>query len=308
MKKKKSVIAIMGPTASGKTELALSLAKEIPSEIISVDSALIYRGMDIGTAKPSIAERKSIPHHLIDIKTPAESYSVANFVDDALSLIEDIKNRNKTPILVGGTMMYFKSLIYGINDLPCASQDIRLILEKECEQLGLDYLHEQLAQVDTLSASRIHRNDKQRILRALEVFRLTGKSLTDLNIENKRKMTIMNDVLQCTLKIEDRCLLHKRIAQRFMHMIDLGFEKEVLHLRQCSKLHMNLPSIRSVGYRQMWSYLDGEITYRDMIDKSIAASRQLAKRQLTWLRNWGNLFSLNFQDDDNISKILDQLH
>lgn len=285
------VVFLMGPTASGKTALALALAEQQPVEIISVDSALIYRGMDIGTAKPSAAELAAVPHHLIDILDPAQAYSAADFRTDALRLIADIQQRGALPLLVGGTMLYFKALLEGISPLPEASPEIRAQIEAEAAAQGWAALHGQLAQVDPVSAARIHPNDPQRINRALEVFRLTGRSLTELTAEKGEAFPY--PVCQFAIAPTERAELHRRIALRFDQMLAQGFEQEVRLLKQRTDLHPDLPSIRCVGYRQMWDYLDGLVPYDEMVYRGVAATRQLAKRQLTWLRSWQNLSWLN---------------
>lgn len=281
------ILCLMGPTASGKTALALEIAKQIPAEIISVDSALVYRQMDIGTAKPTAEELAIAPHHLIDIIDPLESYSAADFRTDALALIPQIIAKGRLPILVGGTMLYFKALIDGISPLPEADADVRLEIEREAESIGWDGLHQQLAEIDPVSAARIHPNDPQRINRAIEVYRLTGKSMTELT-ETKSE-PLPYQVCQFAIAPQERTMLHERIAQRFELMLQQGFEHEVRQLYQRGDLHPGLPSIRCVGYRQMWEYLDGLVTYDEMVYRGIAATRQLAKRQLTWLRSWPDL-------------------
>jgi tRNA dimethylallyltransferase len=279
-----AVIFIMGPTASGKTALATALYQQLPSELISVDSALIYRGMNIGTAKPTAAELALAPHHLLDIREPEQSYSAADFRTDALRLITEIQHRGNIPILVGGTMLYFKALLEGISPLPEADAAIRQQLECEAQKRGWPALHDELAQVDPVSAARIHPNDPQRINRALEVYRITGRSLTELTADKGEPFAF--PVHQFAIAPEDRAVLHLRIAQRFEQMLAAGFEQEVIALRQRVGLDPDLPSMRCVGYRQMWQYLEGDCNYAQMTERGIAATRQLAKRQLTWLRNW----------------------
>lgn len=281
------ILCLMGPTASGKTALALEIAKQIPAEIISVDSALVYRQMNIGTAKPTPEELAIAPHHLIDIIDPLESYSAADFRADALALIPEIQAKGRLPILVGGTMLYYKALIEGISPLPEADAEVRLQIEGEAAQIGWDGLHQQLAVFDPVAAARIHPNDPQRINRAIEVYRLTGKSMTELT-ETKGE-PLPYAVRQFAIAPQERSMLHERIAQRFELMLQQGFEQEVKQLYQRGDLHPGLPSIRCVGYRQMWEYLDGLVTYDEMVYRGIAATRQLAKRQLTWLRSWPNL-------------------
>jgi tRNA dimethylallyltransferase len=297
----------MGPTASGKTALALALAQALPVEIISVDSALIYRGMDIGTAKPSAAELAAVPHHLIDILDPAQAYSAADFRTDALRLISEIQGRGALPVLAGGTMMYFKALLEGISPLPEADLAVRAQLEAEAAAHGWEQLHQQLALVDPVSAARIHPNDPQRINRALEVYRLTGRSLTELTVDKGEPFP--HPVCQFAIAPSERAELHRRIALRFDIMLAQGFEQEVRRLKQRTDLHADLPSIRCVGYRQMWDYLDGLVSYDEMVYRGIAATRQLAKRQLTWLRSWQNLNWLNadVNQKENLQAVLTSL-
>ncbi|PCJ30812.1 MAG: tRNA (adenosine(37)-N6)-dimethylallyltransferase MiaA [Gammaproteobacteria bacterium] len=273
----------MGPTAAGKTDLALALAKKYPVELISVDSALVYQGMDIGTAKPEADILKEFPHHLIDIMQPTESYSAGGFRDDALILMADITNRGKVPLLVGGTMLYFKALQQGLADLPSADPTIRLQLEAELAQFGLAHLHQRLALVDPVSAARIHINDPQRIQRALEVHMITGRSLTDLTRE--QTVDFPYRVAKIILSPFERSVLHQRIALRYKNMIKEGFIDEVKGLFDSGLYHPDLPAIRAVGYRQAWSYLSGEYDLDTFIEKAIIATRQMAKRQLTWLRS-----------------------
>ncbi len=295
------VIAIMGPTASGKTGLALEIAAQVDSEIISVDSALVYKGMDIGTAKPTLEERAGVAHHLIDIIDPVETYSVSQFVKDTNALIGEIVARGKVPILAGGTMMYFNALINGISPLPKSDENIRDEITKQAQQLGWPKLHDELRGVDPVNGERIHPNDPQRITRALEVFRSTGKTLTYWQQQEGEKCPY--DIAQFAIAPADRAVLHSRIATRFDMMLEQGFEKEVLKLYERSDLHEALPSIRSVGYRQMWQYLDGQLSYAEMREKGIIATRQLAKRQLTWLRGWEQVTWLDTFANDNLTKI-----
>ena len=278
------VICLYGPTAAGKTALAIALAEQLPAELISVDSALIYRGMDIGTAKPSAAELARAPHRLIDICDPGESYSAAQFALHARQHIDDIIAAGRTPLLVGGTMLYFKALLEGMSTLPVADPAIRAELQQQLSQQGSAALHQQLALVDPVSAARIHPNDPQRISRALEVFRCSGQSLTALS--QQRHGALPYPVLQLAVAPQQRAYLHQRIELRFRQMVSAGLQAEVEKLRARGDLHKDLPAIRSVGYRQMWEYLDGDYSYDEMINRGIFASRQLAKRQLTWLRKW----------------------
>jgi len=276
------VWCLMGPTASGKSAAAMLVARHLPVEIVSVDSALVYRDMDIGTAKPSAAEQALVPHHLIDLIDPAEHYSAARFRADALCLIDQIRARGNMPLLVGGTMLYFKALREGLDDLPVADALVRARIEREAEQLGWPALHARLAAVDAPTAARLAPHDSQRILRALEVWQLTGKPLSTLHGQ-MREVTPMQ-FINIALEPSDRARLHARIEQRFDAMLERGFLDEVRRLRARGDLHPDLPSMRCVGYRQAWAYLDGQIHGAEMRGQSIAATRQLAKRQLTWLR------------------------
>ena len=295
------VIAIMGPTASGKTGLALDIAAKVESEVISVDSALVYKGMDIGTAKPTQEEQAGVVHHLIDIIDPAQSYSVSQFVNDTNALIGDILARGKVPILAGGTMMYFNALINGISPLPKSDEKIRDEITQQAQRLGWSKLHDELRGVDPISGERIHPNDPQRITRALEVYRSTGKTLTHWQQQEGEKCPY--NIAQFAIAPADRAVLHERIATRFDLMLEQGFENEVVKLYERSDLHEDLPSIRSVGYRQMWQYLDGQLSYSEMRERGIIATRQLAKRQLTWLRGWEQVTWLDTFANDNLTKI-----
>lgn len=277
-------IFLMGPTASGKTDLAIQLRQQLPVEVISVDSALIYRGMDIGTAKPSKAELALAPHRLIDICDPAESYSAANFRTDALREMQEISAQGKIPLLVGGTMLYYKALLEGLSPLPSADEKVRSEIETKAALIGWAGLHQELSKIDPISAQRINPNDSQRINRALEVFYLTGKTLTELTAQKGEALPY--DILQFAIAPEQREVLHLRIEQRFHKMIELGFQQEVEKLYRRPDLNENLPSIRCVGYRQMWEYLRGDYDHDEMVFRGICATRQLAKRQITWLRGW----------------------
>ncbi|WP_290521864.1 tRNA (adenosine(37)-N6)-dimethylallyltransferase MiaA [Aggregatibacter sp. oral taxon 458] len=277
-------IFLMGPTASGKTDLAIQLRQQLPVEVISVDSALIYRGMDIGTAKPSKAELALAPHRLINICDPAESYSAANFRTDALREMQEISAQGKIPLLVGGTMLYYKALLEGLSPLPSADEKVRSEIEAKAALVGWGGLHQELSKIDPISAQRINPNDSQRINRALEVFYLTGKTLTELTAQKGE--TLPYDILQFAIAPEQREVLHLRIEQRFHKMIELGFQQEVEKLYRRPDLNENLPSIRCVGYRQMWEYLRGDYDHDEMVFRGICATRQLAKRQITWLRGW----------------------
>jgi len=277
-------IFLMGPTASGKTDLAIQLRQQLPVEVISVDSALIYRGMDIGTAKPSKAELALAPHRLIDICDPAESYSAANFRTDALREMQEISAQGKIPLLVGGTMLYYKALLEGLSPLPSADEKVRSEIEAKAALIGWGGLHQELSKIDPISAQRINPNDSQRINRALEVFYLTGKTLTELTAQKGEALPY--NILQFAIAPEQREVLHLRIEQRFHKMIELGFQQEVEKLYRRPDLNENLPSIRCVGYRQMWEYLRGDYDHDEMVFRGICATRQLAKRQITWLRGW----------------------
>jgi tRNA dimethylallyltransferase len=288
MSTKPLAVAIMGPTASGKTASALAIAERIPSEIISVDSALVYRGMDIGTAKPTREELAAVPHHLIDIIDPLDSYSVAQFRKDTLRLVEEINARGKLPLLVGGTMLYFKGLADGLDDLPGADPAVRAALDEEAARLGWPAMHARLAAVDPETAARLAPADSQRIQRALEIYTLSGKPMSEL-LALREKTELQFDLLSFALEPSDRAVLHKRIARRFDIMLEEtpqgNLITEVEALRKRGDLHLGLPSIRCVGYRQAWEYLDGTIDYAAMRETGIIATRQLAKRQLTWLRS-----------------------
>ena len=314
-------LAIAGPTASGKTAAALALARLLAergqaAEIISVDSALVYRGMDIGTAKPSREVLAAHPHRLIDILDPAESYSAAQFRTDALQAMAEITARGKVPLLVGGTMLYYKALLEGLADMPSADPAIRAELEARAAAEGWEALHRELAEVDPQSAARIHPNDPQRLTRALEVYRVSGLSMTEHRLRqaagNPDAGTsgagqLPYTVAQLAIAPAQRQVLHDRIAQRFRVMLEQGFVEEVEALRRRSDLHAGLPSIRAVGYRQVWEYLDGELSRDDMVERGIIATRQLAKRQFTWLRGWENLHWLDSLACDNLSRALKYL-
>ncbi|MFO1339993.1 MAG: tRNA (adenosine(37)-N6)-dimethylallyltransferase MiaA [Burkholderiaceae bacterium] len=280
-------VGLAGPTASGKTGLALRLAEAFPVEIVSVDSALVYRGMDIGTAKPSAAERAAVPHHLIDILDPREAYSAARFVADARRLIGEIRQRGRLPLLVGGTMLYFKALVDGIDALPAADAAVRATLDAEAARAGWPSLHARLAQVDPATAARLAPNDAQRVQRALEVFELTGQPLSAFHSRSHAPPAPPRHRL-LSLEPADRAWLHARIGQRFEQMLAAGFVDEVRRLRARGDLHPGLPSMRCVGYRQAWEALDagldGEALLAQVRERGAAATRQLAKRQLTWLR------------------------
>ena len=277
-----AVLVITGPTASGKTAAALALAAHMPLEIISMDSALVYRGMNIGTAKPSAAERAAVPHHLIDIIDPAQSYSAARFAADAAQLISAIRARGKQPVIVGGTLLYLKALADGLDPMPGANLEVRAEIEAEAALEGWPALHTKLQAVDLSTAARLNPNDAQRISRALEVWRATGQTLASFHRSDKPHSQAVHIV---SLEPSLRSTLHARINQRFVNMLDAGFLDEVAALKALPALHLNLPSMRCVGYRQAWEFLDGTCSRAEFIERAQAASRQLAKRQLTWLRS-----------------------
>jgi tRNA dimethylallyltransferase len=275
---------LMGPTASGKSDLAVALAEFFPIEIISVDSALVYRGMDIGTAKPSRAMREQVPHHLIDIRDPAEVYSAAEFCADVQALIPAIIQRGNYPLLVGGTMMYFKALTQGLSSLPKADPEIRAQLSYEAETLGWEALHQRLAEIDSVTAARLHPNDAQRIQRALEIYLITG---VPMSVKLQEKNPVFPYAYKSlAIAPADRKILHERIALRFDHMLQHGFIEEVKTLMQRGDLNLDKPALRAVGYRQVWEGLQNHSSLEEIKLRGIAATRQLAKRQLTWLRQW----------------------
>ena len=297
-------VAIMGPTASGKTAAALEIARRIPSEIISVDSALVYREMDIGTAKPTPAELAEVPHHLIDIIDPAEAYSAMQFRQDALRLTQEIAARGKLPLLVGGTMLYFKVLRDGLDELPQADPILRAQLDEEAAQVGMPAMHARLAALDPVTAARLKPNDSQRIQRALEISLLTGQPMSSL-LSQKPAEPLPFTLLPLALEPSERAVLHERIALRFDLMLQGGaLEREVTALRARGDLHLGLPSMRCVGYRQMWEYLDGSIDATALREKGIAATRQLAKRQLTWLRSMPERISIDCNRPDATAEVL----
>ncbi|MDH5518880.1 MAG: tRNA (adenosine(37)-N6)-dimethylallyltransferase MiaA [Gammaproteobacteria bacterium] len=297
------VICIMGPTASGKTELGLEVAERYNGEIVSVDSALVYRGMDIGTAKPGVPEQRGIPHHLIDICDPWETYSAAEFRSDALKLITDLHGRQKVPVLVGGTGLYFRALEQGLNTLPASEPAIREQLTLQLAQHGHEYMHMMLAKVDPQAAQRLHVNDTQRILRALEVFNISGQPMSVL-WDEQQVLTTAYNYIKIAVAPAERSVLHQRIAQRFDRMLDLGLIAEVEGLRALAQIKAELPSMRSVGYRQVWQFLDGEFDAETMREKGIVATRQLAKRQFTWFRKEQNLQWFDSVSDGFLSDIL----
>ena len=310
-------IFLMGPTAAGKTDLAIELARALPCELISVDSALIYRGMDIGTAKPDKATLAEFPHRLIDIRDPAESYSAAEFRADALAAMAEITARGRIPLLVGGTMLYFKALLEGLADMPGADAAVRAELQARAQVEGWGALHAELHAVDPESAARIHPNDPQRLIRALEVYRVSGQSMTAHRLRQVAENTAGGTsadcqfpytVAQIAIAPAQRQLLHERIALRFRLMVEQGLVAEVERLHQRSDLHVGLPSIRAVGYRQVWDYLDGKLDAEQMQERGIIATRQLAKRQFTWLRGWQqDVHWLDSADCDNLPRALKYL-
>lgn len=296
----------MGPTAAGKTQLAVELVRRFPFVIVSVDSAMVYRGMTIGTAKPSAEILKIAPHRLIDIRDPAESYSAAQFCTDAMREIAEIFSQGKIPLLVGGTMMYFRALQQGLAELPSADIDLRKKMNAEADASGWPALHARLRSVDPVAAARIHPHDSQRIQRALEVYELTGKGLSVWQAENQ-KFPLSYQIYNLAVAPKDRAILHERIAKRFHTMLEEGFLDEVRQLFVRENLTLEMPSIRSVGYRQAWEFLAGRLSYEEMIEKGIAATRQLAKRQLTWLRSWPDVVWFDSEDNllvDNVVQYL----
>lgn len=295
---KPSVVFLMGPTASGKTDLAIGISEKTPSDLISVDSALVYRGMDIGSAKPDAETLAKHPHKLIDIRDPSEPYSAADFVEDALKEIEASHAQNKLPILVGGTMLYFKALFEGLEDLPAADPEIRAEIDDLAAKQGWPAVHAELAKVDPITAARLHPNHNQRIQRALEVYRITGKPLSEIHAgQDSEPLSEKYDVRQLAIMPRDRKTLHERIEKRLEIMFENGFIEEVESLFKRADLHTELPSIRAVGYRQLWSYLEGECDLGEAKFRALVATRNLAKRQLTWLRSWPELTIL-YTDDE----------
>lgn len=297
-------VLLMGPTAAGKTDLAIALHERLGADIISVDSAMVYRGMDIGSAKPSAEELSRAPHRLIDIRDPAQAYSAADFRVDALREMSDITAKGRIPLLVGGTMMYFKCLIDGVAKMPAADPQVRQALEREAEQHGLEALHRRLAEVDPESAARIHPNDPQRLMRALEVFDISGRSMTELWSEQQRE-TFPYRTLSIGLAPAQRSVLHERIARRFEAMLEGGFLDEVAALKARGDLSPDLPSMKSVGYRQAWSHLDGEYDLSELRKRGVIATRQLAKRQLTWMRSWSDLHWIDSLADSPEQRLYD---
>ncbi|MBT3563560.1 MAG: tRNA (adenosine(37)-N6)-dimethylallyltransferase MiaA [Pseudomonadales bacterium] len=297
-------IFLLGPTASGKSDLAMKLTSHLPVELVSVDSALVYRDMNIGTAKPDAEILRQYPHHLVDIRNPDEVYSAADFRSEVLTLMSAISERGNIPLLVGGTMLYFKVLIEGIASMPAADSAIREKIVREAETGGWQKVHQRLAEVDPESAARIHPNDPQRLQRALEIWELTGESMTQLHKKQQNLVSLPFSVCQLAIIPSDRADLHRIIAARFEQMIKDGFIEEVEHLREKYDLNAELPSIKSVGYRQVWQYLEGEVDRKAMQERAIIATRQLAKRQFTWLRGWSNLKEIPFPEVNEALKII----
>lgn len=298
MSKQLPVVFIMGPTASGKTDLAIKLAQQYPFEIISVDSALVYKDMNIGTAKPTAEELQQAPHRLIDFLDPSQSYSTAQFRKDALEAIDDIHARQKIPLLVGGTMLYHRSLLYGISELPAADEPIRTKLEAQMHTMGKQFMHDRLAEIDPHSAAKIHPNDPQRVQRALEVYEITGQTMTQLQ-QASQAQALAFDAYKIIIAPRSRELLRERIALRFTQMIEQGFIEEVQKLYQRGDLNLSMPSMRAVGYRQVWEYLEGKMNKEEMIERAITITRQFAKRQMTWLRREEEALWLATEDKDN---------
>ena len=297
-------LALVGPTASGKSAVAMAIAGRLPSEIISVDSALVYRGMDIGTAKPTVAERVEVVHHLIDIRDPLNAYSAAEFARDAGPLVDAINARGKLALLVGGTMLYIKALIDGLDDMPPADRQVRAALEQEAAASGWPAMHARLALVDPVTAARLAPNDSQRIQRALEVHGLTGRPLSDLHRTDRSTdaPSRFSDLPLMSLEPRQRDWLHARIALRFDAMLDAGFLDEVRALRARGDLHPDLPSMRCVGYRQAWQALDNAFPLAQLRERGIVATRQLAKRQLTWLRSMPQRRVIACDDGDSLGQ------
>jgi len=297
---------IMGPTASGKTDLAMSLMSHLPVELISVDSGQIYRDMNIGTAKPDAATLLRAPHRLIDIRDPAERYSAAEFRDDALREMQQITAAGRLPVLVGGTMLYFRALEYGLSPLPAADTVVRAQLESEASEIGWAGMHQQLAEIDPVAAERIHPNDPQRIQRALEVYRISGTTMTE-HYKAEPETDFPYQAVKLSISPDDRSLLHERIARRFHTMMELGFVDEVEALYRRGDLNLDMPSVRTVGYRQFWHHVSGDCSLTEATEKAIIATRQLAKRQLTWLRGDESIQRFDSLADDLLDQVLKRL-
>jgi len=297
-------ILLMGPTASGKTQLALALAAAFPIEVVSVDSAQIYRDMDVGTAKPSLSERRAVPHHLIDIFDPTESYSAAKFRADALRLVKEITARGRIPLLAGGTMLYFKALREGLSELPESDNEARRRIDAEAAARGWPALHAELARVDPEAAARLKPNDAQRIQRALEIFRVSGTPMSQL-LGRRKQTGLPFRLIELALVPSDRGALHRRIEERFDTMLKGGLVEELRALRKRYALRPGLPSMRCVGYRQAWQFLEGDIKRDELRDRGIFATRQLAKRQLTWLRATPRIRGFDCLDLSIVAKSID---
>jgi tRNA dimethylallyltransferase len=306
MSKWPPAVLLMGPTASGKSAVATAIAEKLPCEIISVDSAQVYRHMDIGTAKADAELRHRVPHHLIDIIDPHESYSAARFRDDALTAMREITERGNIPLLVGGTMLYFQALTEGLNELPEADSTIRLVIDTMAADSGWPALHRELARVDSETAARLEPNDAQRIQRALEIYYLTNKPMSEL-IRKPKYVYFPYSAIRIALVPSERGKLHERIVRRFEDMLELGLITELRQLRQQYALDLTMPSMRCVGYRQVWQYLDGEFGLATLREKSVAATRQLAKRQLTWLRSMKDVTVFDCLAEDAADQVLDHL-
>lgn len=301
------VIFVVGPTASGKTQLAMDLVDRFPLEIVSVDSALVYRAMNIGTAKPDTEILQKYPHHLIDVIDPTDSYSAARFCGDALHAITQIGARGRIPLLVGGTMLYVKALLEGLSDLPQADADVRIALATRAQEEGWPAMHAELARIDPVTASRLKPTDAQRIQRALEVFQLTGTRISELQIRHTKQHQFPFETLKIGLTAEPREALHQRIAMRFDKMLSAGLIDEVVLLRQRYALVADMPSMRCVGYRQAWQLLEGEVDMATMRDQGMAATRQLAKRQLTWLRSMPDVQTIDCLQSDLTERAVEKV-
>jgi tRNA dimethylallyltransferase len=299
-----TVLCLTGPTAAGKSAATLALARRWPIEIISMDSATIYRGMDIGTAKPGATERASVPHHLLDIRDPVQSYSAAEFTNDAGAYIQSILERGKLPLLSGGTLLYYKALREGLNNLPQADPAIRADIDARAREHGWPVLHQELAAYDPETAARLAPNDSQRLQRAIEVYRISGKPLSAW-LSQQRTQPLPCNFVTISLEPSDRLQLHQRIAQRYRQMMDHGLLHEVGQLHSRKDLHTGLPSIRCVGYRQLWDYLDGKTALDTAVEQAIAATRQLAKRQLTWLRAMPDRQVLDCLNPQAVGQVID---
>ncbi|HWK69617.1 MAG TPA: tRNA (adenosine(37)-N6)-dimethylallyltransferase MiaA [Burkholderiaceae bacterium] len=299
------VLCLAGPTASGKSAAALALARRWPVEIIVMDSATIYRGMDIGTAKPSREEQARVPHHLLDIRDPAQSYSAAEFQRDAGTLIADIAARGRLPLLCGGTMLYYKALREGLNELPAADAAVRADIDREARDMGWPELHRRLSRYDPDTAARLAPNDSQRLQRAIEIYRVSGRPMSEWLKDPPLRHGDMRQFVTISLEPSDRLALHTRIAQRYQAMMDQGLLDEVRALHRRPDLHTGLPSVRCVGYRQLWDYLDGKNGLSQAVEQAIAATRQLAKRQLTWLRSLPQRHTVDCLDPDAAARVVD---